>query len=258
MTSKNDETIAQAMGIPPGCTFERIAIDNIEATAATQVRIRIDKGMVDQYTEDFKNGADFPPVDVWREPNSDRNILSDGFHRHRAAINAGREELGCIVHEGTMVDALMHALGSNAEHGFRRSNADKRHAVEMALKDPTISKLTQQDIADVCRVHRNTVRNIQNDLLSEDTSKPEKKKKREAKPAEPDDFRDNGKEVTQDEVELEELREALGLIKAFPYPGENAVKLNPTKDDVADAEYASTWLAGLVLTVRKTPEPSHD
>ena len=98
-------------------SFERIACDNIEATAATQVRLRIDKKMVDQYTEDFQNGAKFPPLTCFREENSERIILADGFHRLRAAINAGREDIGCNIYVGGMREALMEALGSNAEHG---------------------------------------------------------------------------------------------------------------------------------------------
>lgn len=230
---------------------EMIALDNIEATAATQVRVRLDKGTINEYAEALDSGADMPPIVVFREANTDRNILADGFHRLYAAVNAGWKQIGCTVYEGRMQDALLFALGANSDHGLRRSNADKRHAVEMALKDPELMKLSKQEIADVCRVHRNTVSNIHNDLVSQDTSNDEPKKKRKPKDPEADDFRDNGKEVTQEEIELGELRTALKAIKAFPYPGENAMKLSPTKDDVADAEYASTWLAGLVITYRK-------
>ena len=250
--------MTEEMIVPPGATFERVAIDNIEATAATQVRIRIDKGIVDQYTADFENGAAFPPLDVYREENSERIILADGFHRHRAAINAGREDIGCFVYEGGTREALIHALGSNSDHGFRRTNADKRHAVEMALKDPEISQLQQQEIADICRVTRQTVRRIQNDLLAADSSNGnDGTKSHDKKPQEPtdDDIRDSG-EISQEEVELEELRTALKTIKAFPYDGELAAtqKLAVTLDDLADAEYVSTWLASLVIAYRNSEE----
>lgn len=234
MPSESDYTLEH--GIPEGCTFERLALDNIEATAATQVRIRIDKKIVDQYTEDLQNGAQMPPLDVFREENSERNILADGFHRHRGAVNASWGDIGCIVHPGGMREALMFALGANAEHGFRRSNADKRHAVEMALKDPVMSKLTNKEIADICRVTGRTVRRIVNDQLSEDENDSQDRTK-SAEPADAtdDDIRDTGLEPTQGEVERGELRAALGLIKAFPYDGETTIeKMELTPEDVAD------------------------
>ena len=71
-----------AFQIPENATFERLELDNIEATAATQVRVRIDRGIVEEYTEALMNGAQMPPLHVFREEGSQRNILADGFHRH--------------------------------------------------------------------------------------------------------------------------------------------------------------------------------
>lgn len=235
--------------------FERIACDNIEATAATQVRIRLDRAIIDEYTEAFQNGADMPPIDVFREPNSERVILADGFHRHRAAINAGREDIGCNVHEGGMHDALMYALGANAEHGMRRTQADRRHAVEMALKDPELSKQSSRFIADVCRVGKSTVNRIINEHLAKDKEKekggPMGQKKKPKKPTDKD-VRDNGKKLTQEQVEADEVREALKAIMVLPYDGPTAAgRLLLDKDDIANAEYVSTWLAGLVIECRK-------
>lgn len=251
--------------IPEGCTFERIACDNLEATAATQVRIKFDPGTIDQYTEDFQNGADFPPLDVFREPNSERNILADGFHRHRAAINAEREDIGCIVHPGGMREALIHALGANAGHGLRRTNRDKRHAVEMALKDPEISEYQMQEIADICRVTRQTVRRIQNDLLADDDDSSNSNNGTKSPVVDnptDDDYR-SAPDVTQEMVELTELRQACSLVKAFPYDGTDAAgKLELSRDDIADLEYISTWAANAVLAHRRgeadaTDEVSH-
>lgn len=251
------------MNLPEGAVFEKVAIENIEATAATQVRVRIDRGMVDEYTEAFQDGAAFPPLDCFREEGSERIILADGFHRHRAAINAGREEIGCIIYTGGLHDALVHALGSNAEHGFRRTNADKRHAVEMALKDPELSKLEKQEIAEICRVHRNTVRRILNDLIAQDSSNNDdatKVQDNSGKVEEPsaEHVRESG-EVTQQQVETDELRQALKHITVLPYPGEDGPdRLDLDPDLVADCEYVSTWLASLVITYRNKEGESDD
>lgn len=259
MASESDYTLED--GIPEGCWFERIALDNIEATAATQVRVRIDRKMVDQYTEDLQNGAQMPPLDVFREENSERNILADGFHRHRAAINAKWGDIGCIVHPGGTHEALMFALGTNAEHGFRRTNADKRHAVEMALKDPEMSQLRPAEIADICRVTKRTVNKIINEQLTEDENDSQNGNGSQTEPAEPtdDDVRDTGIEPTQDDVDLEEIRKVVTTINGMAYSGATAAaRLALTLDDIGDLELASTWLADAVIVYRHNKKEAEE
>jgi hypothetical protein len=54
------------------------------------------------------------------------------------------------VRAGTRRDALLYALSANAGHGHRRTNEDKRRAVDIMLADPEWSQLTDQAIADAC------------------------------------------------------------------------------------------------------------
>lgn len=242
--------------------LEMIACENIEATAATQVRVKLDKSTIDQYTEDMQNGADMPPIVVFREQNSDRNILADGFHRLYAAVNCEWEQIGCEVHEGDMHAALEYALGANSAHGLRRSNRDKRHAVEMALKDPQMSRLQQQEVADICRVDVRTVRRIQNDLLTggdeEDRTKSGSNNGNNVAAATDEDIRDTGAEVSQEDVDTEEIRQACKLIKGLPYDGEGALNLPLSPDDIADLEYVSTWAANAVISYRNQGESADD
>ncbi len=229
--------------------------DKIEATAATQIRVKLHKDVIDAYCEDIKTGADMPAVDVFCEDNSERYVMADGFHRHRATINAGNDEILCNVHPGTLHDALVYALNCNSTHGLRRNNADKRHAVEMALKDPEIGQRTRQEIADICGVTKRTVQKIAN---TKDIEDPENGHtvKGKSKKAEAEDFRDTGKPPpTQQEVDLEELRGALGLITPFPYTGEEAAEhLALEPDDVDKLEYVSTWCAEVVVAMRANDE----
>ena len=110
--------------------------------------------------------------------------------------------------------------------------------------------MTQNEIADICGVSDRTVRRIHTEMIAK-PEKPKKKKKAEPKEPDSDDVIDSG-DVSQEDVDLDELRQAHGLIKAFPYSGPDAAnKMNLTKDDVADAEYAATWLTGLVVQARK-------
>jgi len=227
----------------------QLKCDSIEATAATQVRTRLHKDYIDAYCEDIKAGAIMPAIDVFREKGSSRTILSRGFHRLYAAIHADRDEIECEVHEGGMHEALIHALGGNGKHGLRRTSGDKRNAVEIALKDPQICELTRQEIADICCVTKRTVQRIANQAAASEPgvngSSPNSTQE-----LGPDDNRAAKAEPTQEEIERGELRAALGMIKAFPYEGAEALKLELTKPDIADLEYVSTWAAHAVIAYR--------
>lgn len=229
-----------------------LATDNILASAATQVRKKLDRDTIDQYTQDMQNGAIFPRLVVFAEAGGDRYILADGFHRHHAYVNAEIGQCPVEVHEGGLHEALMYALQANDEHGLRRSNADKRNAVEIALKDPEISTQTVNEIADICRVNERTVRRIRDDM---DLNKTKTKKNAKGKGTEPDpkDVRPTRPAPTQDEVHTTELRGALSAIKAFPFGGEDADTkfAGLDKDDTADLEYVAAWCSHAVLVLRK-------
>jgi len=220
--------------------------DNIEATQATQVRTKLHKDVIDMYQADIERGCVMPPLTVFAEKGSARYILADGFHRLLAHINAGLEEVEVEVHEGGMHEALEFALSANRTHGLRRTNADKINAVKLALKDPQFSKLAQGEIADLCGVSRETVNRTS---IRQTTGREDKKPKPKKPTAE--DVRPTKEPPTQAEVELEEVRAAMSLIKALPYDGDLAqVTLAFDKDDIADLEYVSSWCAHAVLAHR--------
>src|SRR5262249_26911096 len=97
----------------------------------TQSRAYINEGAVSEYAELMASGVKFPPPDVFHDGNE--YYLAHGFHRMLAATRANITELPCIVHSGSVQDAIWFSLATNIENGERRSAADKRHAVEIAL-----------------------------------------------------------------------------------------------------------------------------
>lgn len=217
-----------------------MSCDNIEATKATQARVKLDKDMIDQYTQDIKNGAIFPPIDVFCWKSAERNILADGFQRLLAHVNAGEETIEVTMHEGGMHEALIFALGANSGHGLRRTNADKVHAVKMALKDPEISQMTQQEIADICRVTRETVNRIgRRDTLDKNDAVT---KLQEPEENTPDNVRPTKTPPTQEMVDRDELRQAMSLIRAISYVGDDTEKLGLSEDDIANVKYCIDWL----------------
>ena len=142
-----------------------ICINEIEATANTQVRRMLDSGVIEEYAEAMQAGAFFPALTVFAEKDSQRYILADGFHRLAAAKVAGLAHFSCEVLSGGVRAALGHALGANDQHGLRRTNADKRNAVELALKDPEWAQWSHANIARLCRVADKTVAKIREDMV---------------------------------------------------------------------------------------------
>ncbi len=62
-------------------------------------------------------------------------------------------------------DAILRGVGSNASHGLRRTQADKRRAVERLLRDEEWSKWSNRKIAEVARVDHKTVAKVRRDRL---------------------------------------------------------------------------------------------
>ncbi len=136
--------------------IRKLKIPEIVTDAGTQVRAGLNEGTVADYAEAMGEGAKFPPVVVFHDGN--QYIAADGFHRLEAAVRIGMAQVECDVRKGTKTDALRFALGCNAHHGLRRSNADKRHAIGLALKE--FPKASNAAIAEMCLVGHELVAEI--------------------------------------------------------------------------------------------------
>jgi hypothetical protein len=104
----------------------------------------------------------FPPVVVFK--TDDAFILVDGFHRVAAAHKRKFADILAEIHEGTMDDALTFALAQNQAHGLRRTNADKRHAAELALKRWPQS--SDREIARKCGVSDPFIGEVRKQMLT--------------------------------------------------------------------------------------------
>lgn len=114
---------------------ETVSIDSIVVDESLQSRSSLNTERIEIMAQALADGAELPPVDLFQV--GDKLYLASGFHRFRAHAKAGRTEIDCNVHSGSMADAIAFAAGANKEHdsqGLYRSNADKRRAVEMMLK----------------------------------------------------------------------------------------------------------------------------
>lgn len=136
--------------------IRKLKLTEINMTAGTQVRAGLNEATVADYAEALTEGAKFPPVVVFHD--GAHHLAADGFHRIHAAMQIGVTEIECDVRPGGKADALRFALGCNAQHGLRRTNADKRHAVTLALREfPMLSDVA---ISELCLVGRELVAEI--------------------------------------------------------------------------------------------------
>lgn len=136
----------------------RLPLAAIRTDGGTQPRAFINDVMVAEYAEEMNTGSKFPPITVFFD--GQEYWLADGFHRVSAAKSLAWLDLPADVHQGTQRDAVLFSVGVNAAHGLRRTNSDKRRAVERLLRDEEWSKWSNVEIAKRCSVDEKTVRNL--------------------------------------------------------------------------------------------------
>lgn len=144
--------------------MERLNTIRIKTNGGTQPRGKVDDDVVREYATALREGAVFPPVTVFYDGND--YWLADGFHRHAAHLEIDRFVIDADVRQGTRRDAVLFSVGANAAHGLRRSNADKRRAVETLLRDAEWGKWVDAEIARRAAVSPMTVGRIRQDLIS--------------------------------------------------------------------------------------------
>jgi hypothetical protein len=129
-----------------------VRTEQLDLDASIQCRASIDTATVNEYAIAMSGGDKFPPVELFAGAgeNDGRYWIGDGWHRVLAAIQLGRPTIQANVSPGGRLAALKCALGANAVHGQRRTNADKRRCVEIALRE--FPKLSSRAIAELCGV----------------------------------------------------------------------------------------------------------
>ena len=132
-----------------------LLIARVRIDGGTQVRADVDPTTVTTYAEDMIAGAVFPPIVVFHDGQD--HWLADGFQRVAASKQAGILDIAATIHSGTRRDAVLFACGANADHGLRRTNEDKRRAVEVLLRDPEWARWSDREIGRMCKVDHKVV-----------------------------------------------------------------------------------------------------
>jgi ParB-like chromosome segregation protein Spo0J len=117
-------------------SVRQLAIVELPPTRRIQLRERSDASSVEDIAEFIKRGGKLDPVTVYKTESG--LLLVDGNHRLAAHEAVGVDRIAARVIPGTDDEAWMAAAAANANHGLRRTNADKRRAVEVVLKRKTM------------------------------------------------------------------------------------------------------------------------
>jgi hypothetical protein len=138
-----------------------LLVESIRIDGKTQSRAGINRETVTEYAEAMAVRATgprppWPAVTVFFDGTE--YWMADGFHRLLAAKEIGRKNISSDVQKGTRDDAAWAACAANLTHGLRRTNADKRRTVEIALK--LHPEMSARAISGHCGVNDQLVRDV--------------------------------------------------------------------------------------------------
>ena len=148
--------------------MQSLALNDIRIDGGTQARNQIDSATVGEYAELYAADIQLPPVVVFHDGKD--YWMGDGFHRFHAARRAGRQTLDADVRPGTIDDARWFAVGANRTHGLRRTNQDKRRAVELALS--MHPERSDRQLAEHVGVNDKTIATVRAELVQVRNSAP--------------------------------------------------------------------------------------
>lgn len=138
---------------------QTVPVEEVVLDERCQARATIDPDTIREYAEAYKAKTKLPPVDVFRVAG--KLYLVDGFHRFAALRSAGDTFARVrVVGDGSLDEAVWHATSVNATHGLKRTNADKRRAVEIALRSAIGSEQSSRTIAEHVGVSDFLVRDV--------------------------------------------------------------------------------------------------
>ena len=132
-----------------------LKLGKIRMDGGTQSREELSEEKIDEYAELMRDGIVFPDIVVVYDGTN--YWLVDGFHRVNAAMSADLETINCDVRQGTQDDAIWMSSGVNATHGMPRTNADKKRAVELALRHAKSRGMSDRQLAEHCGVSGPTI-----------------------------------------------------------------------------------------------------
>lgn len=146
---------------------EIVTLDQLIRDAELQQRVGgTDDAVTTDYKNDLLNGAEFPDVIAFQTPDKEL-LLADGFKRVAAHEQAGMTEIAVRIYKGTRDDAIWYSCSANKTHGQRRTNEDKRKAVQSALMIESKRNMSDRAIAEHCGTSPAMVGSIRQKMVAD-------------------------------------------------------------------------------------------
>lgn len=171
-----------------------LLLSSIRIDCGTQSRAEVNQSVVDEYAEAIQNGERLPAITVFWDKT--HYYLADGFHRYFAHKKLGQTEIVADVVAGSLRDAIHYAVGANAAHGLRRTNADKRRAVMMLLDDFETADWPDREIARLTKTSHAFVGQVRKEMGEPE---PAKEKAKPTPQEDPEGTEEGALEALQDE-----------------------------------------------------------
>lgn len=148
-----------------------VFLADVDFDNSPHVRAETRQDLITEYAEAYKAKEGMAPPDLFKIQGSPHLLIGDGRHRLLAAKEIGLKQLACSVHDGSVDDCVMFALGSNRTHGLRRSTQDKHACVHTAIG--RFPKYSDNRIAEACHVSNHLVADIRKEMETNGHVKPE-------------------------------------------------------------------------------------
>lgn len=127
-----------------------LSLIRLDGRTYSRVGNEVDGVVICDYAHDLQKGDVFPPIDVFYD--GEHHWLAHGWYRYWAAEAVPLGKIDALVHEGSLQDAVRFSAGVNADHGVRRTRADKRLAVSKLLDDPKGRTWSDYELAEAAKV----------------------------------------------------------------------------------------------------------
>lgn len=106
-----------------------LPVDDLVLDPTLNLRDRLDPETVERYAEAWDR---LPPITVFEVDG--RWLLTDGVHRHAAAIQLRKKTIRAEIKHGTLEEALDYVTVANLHHGLPLTRAERRRAIEVKLR----------------------------------------------------------------------------------------------------------------------------
>lgn len=132
-----------------------------------QSRVETDPEHIRMLAEVLERVEDLNPVVVFRDPETGKYMLADGFHRHGAYKKHRRDCIPAYVVRGTIDDAIQYSASANLEFSKPPSIEDKKKACRMLLATPDGFYWSTGLLARNCGLSRSTVTAVRQQYCSQ-------------------------------------------------------------------------------------------